>query len=201
MELETRILTEADLDAIRAIDSHDILFKYPKPADYAQSFEAKARTYLSPDFPDRILYGSFLEGRLICMMGMFVWANHPCWTLTNVRTALHPSTREAEKEAFRECIRALLGESLRRELYRFYYAVGRRNLPAQRFDRMTVMQRLVPELRQWDFYTEGLIPAGTSAKYEYQRNMVGNRIYPFDLIIRVAMFHSASRNFMSPGEN
>ena len=96
-------------------------------------------------------------------------------------------------EIFREADRQIFDEmEINRNLNRFYLSYKLADEPSNNLknagmsDRMfTWMNRMNYRVSKYKFYTDSIINAGEVPKYQYQKELLGNKTWPFRTAIRI----------------
>ena len=95
--------------------------------------------------------------------------------------------------AFKEADDILFDEmETRRNLNRFFLTYRQTNNSSLKSAGMSprmfeIMRRYNFRVSRYQFITDCLVPAGQEPKYEYQKNIVGNRLWPMDIEIRMGV--------------
>ena len=87
----------------------------------------------------------------------------------------------------------------KRKLTRFFWAMPHHDNEigfktagsAERWAFSSFGLRFMPRSRNYKFFDDCIIPAGSEARYPYQRAIVGDKIWPIDLKIRMGVFDTS----------
>jgi hypothetical protein len=153
--------------------------------------------------PMNFSVGVFKEDELIGAMVAVESPHSPSWTwaywvakagAVGVGFNELSAEREESLTALREADKFLFDEmENKRGLTRFFVAYydkpGSNNLRSARSsDRfLTFMQKFKLSAVRYHIVTDAIIPAGTEPKYNYQRAIIGDRVWPIDLSIKMCV--------------
>lgn len=87
----------------------------------------------------------------------------------------------------------------KRKLTRFFWAMPnytdelgiKKAGSAERWLASNVGIRFMPRARNYVYFDDCVIPAGSEARYSYQRTIVGNKIWPIDIKIRMGVLETS----------
>jgi len=147
--------------------------------------------------------GVFKEAELIGAMVAVESPHSPSWTWAywvatagTVGVGFNELSAEREESltALREADKFLFDEmEKKRGLTRFFVAYydkpGSNNLRSARSSGrfLTFMQKFKLSAVRYHIVTDAVVPAGTEPKYSYQRAIIGGRVWPIDLSIKMCV--------------
>ena len=137
----------------------------------------------------------FVDGKLFGAMICKEFENSPCWTWGYwVNYGNLPDVMSVEiLKSFREWDRALFDEmEINRKLNRFFVCFRTADKDGLKSTGMSErlfqwMGRQNYRVARYKFITDCIIEADTLPKYEYQKNLLTNRSWPFDVAIRLGV--------------
>ena len=195
MPLSYRPLTLNDYDdLIDIINERPYVFNGHYDADWHSSIIKQPQTWLTDPlfFIPSIWYNQELIAAIILKENY----SSPSWTWGHwVTKQGSPSLMYTTEgvNVFREADRQIFNEmEINRKLNRFYVAYkidsnSSDNLKnAGMSDRIFAwMNRMNYRVSKYKFYTDSIIFAGEIPKYQYQKDLIGNKIWPFDIAIKI----------------
>lgn len=172
-ELSTRVLSLADTAQIEAlVVEKQSLLKTPFAKEKIPSVTQNYLSFLE-GLESRVCLGAFdASGQLTATLGLLFWSKLPYWTVCNMRTrsGLASITRSGLANCFQLMHYMCEAKGLRR-----FYFLSRWNANAKEsgVDRIGPMQRCVPELSEYDYHLEAVVPPKEKTGYEVYDRMLG----------------------------
>lgn len=192
MESELRKLNFEDLPQIEDLlnDQHR-LFRMQKKVDSNKKYLA-AIQYRFQHTPEQfILYGLFINKRLMAMAGGLFGRKMSIWTLCYMHA------RQSDNNLYRQTtgrvIDALIEDAESRQIYRFDYATALRPINYRPELHYSRLNRFSEKAKRYEYYTEALIPKHTRPTYEYQWWLLGGCEQDIDMVIRTAELREEHR--------
>jgi hypothetical protein len=193
--LTSRLLTDDDLgglESLYASNTKHMGVHYPQ---YFEShFDDLLRNeYLNPNFKTKMMFGTFVDGRLALCMGISLWSAFPYFTFLRFGSLAGFFAGRELQEAFRNLLTACLEQTETQGYYRFYIITS-----AKHQDSLAQMGGTWEPIKSRYLITvESVIQAHEKPAYPYLWSLMGSKTWPIPLIVRSGTLLNEFRRFDS----
>lgn len=128
------------------------------------------------------IYGAFKDNVLYSTLGIKIWNGMPSWSLTNIKTNRDVCGLyfNIEKNGLSDCMNNAITYAENLNIFTYYNIQNHRKQNISK----NIWINCPMISNRYEYYTDTIIKKNTMPSYDYQRNLMGNRTWPVDIIIR-----------------
>ncbi len=147
--------------------------------------------YLSPEFKDKVLFGTFLNDNLVLSMGIYFWPSLPCCTFLRFASLKGTFSARTIREPFRSLYGACLNHMEDQNYNRFYLITSAKHQEMLAYIGATWEQFQ----SKYVMAVEEVIPTHSRARFEAFWDMMGHKTWPVPVIARSGTLLNTYRKF------